>query len=114
MVKKQKTPIYLSARMRRNGSLLHELSRTSDLVRNTILSTARKDLIETLVECAQNLIKGNVPMSKQHFKEFKKRMADVRQFVHGARNLKQRKKILQKGGFLGLLIKPLLKLLGVG
>lgn len=107
-------PIKFSARVYRNRKLLLELYKTTDLVRNTILSTARKDLIETLVECAQNLIKGNVSISATHYKELKKRKEDVRKFVSGKRSLKLRKEILQTGGFLGLILKPLLKLFGVG
>lgn len=101
-----------STRLQKHGALLKTLSECSRTVQNLHISKAKKDVLDTLVECVQNIIKGNVPMSDSHFNALRKRRKDLRFLAHGAKTVKEKRKVLQKGGFLGMILKPLLGALG--
>jgi hypothetical protein len=102
----------VSARVRKNGPLLIALHGASRATRNAALKTASKDLVLALVECAKNIILGNVRLTPSQLNELRGHRQDIEALVRGSSSLTHRKRILQKGGFLGMLVKPILGLLG--
>lgn len=71
-----------------------------------------KEVVNCICEITKNILKGNIPLTLKHKKIL---------FLHkkALRNLSSKKipknkkiKIIQKGGFLGALLTPLLSLLG--
>ena len=96
----------MSQRLKKNVDVLSHLSRAKPQMVKAIVGAADKELLTCLCECAQNLIKGNVSLSKQHKSKLKRYKKDVRTLVK--KNIgKQKKKILQKGGFLPALLAPI-------
>ena len=79
-------------------------------LRKTILGD--KGLISCLCECSKNILKGNVSLSPAQKRNLRRHKRSLRELTL-KKILKKRKiKILQKGGFLGALITPILSLLG--
>ena len=105
-------------RLQKHANILKVLATAKPPLKKAIINAADKELIDTLCDCAQNILKGNVPMTTRQ-------KTCLRQHKHLLRKLTQRqslqvkkKQLLQKGGFLGGLLAPILgivgSLLGVG
>ena len=70
------------------------------------------DLISSLLECCHNILKGNVPLTWTQKVKLHRHQHNLRKLSLKKTSIKQRKKILQRGGFLGALITPILSELG--
>ena len=102
------------ARFRRNRLSLMELKRTKNKEKiKKILELGGKDLTNCICECAMNVIKGNVPLTKAQFKQMKRYKTSLQQLSN--KKISQRKRntiVNQKGaGLLPLLIGPIIKAL---
>ena len=74
-----------------------------------VLQSADKELIGTICECIQNLAKGNIPISKQKIKQLRPHQKLVGKILDKSIKFEQKKKhLVQSGGFLPLLLAPLL------
>ena len=102
----------MSARMKRNLPLLQMMYRAKPSVQKAILKGAFSDLINAMCECSHNIFKGHVrltPLQKQQLCRHKR---SLRALVKRGTSLKRKKQVLQKGGFVGALLKPVLGILG--
>ena len=98
-------------RIRRNLVALQDLAKASNSVKRSIISNADKDLILSLVECATNIIRGNVKLNNAQFRRLKRYKAELERLTKPRTSQKEKKQLLQRGGFLGALLKPLIGLL---
>lgn len=87
---------------------LKRLSRMKDKERKKSIASGSRDFIQCICECVKNLIKGRIPMNACHMKLLARRKQSLRKLALKQTALSKRKEILQKGGFIGLLLKPLL------
>jgi len=101
----------MSQRIKRNFSSLQALAKASKTIKSAMITNASKDLILSLVECAANLIRGNVRLTPHQFRTLKRYRTELEKLVKPKTSQKDRKTILQSGGFLGALLRPLLSLL---
>ena len=76
------------------------------------MKTCSKDFIHGICECIANLLKGRVPLKSHHLRCLSKHKQSLRQLALKRTSLSSRKKILQKGGFLQMLIPSLISGLG--
>lgn len=97
----------MSARLKKNVAMLKLLAKAKPLMSKAIIGAADHELILCLCECAQNILKGNVPLSKCHLKRLQRHRKDVRALVKKHTSKLKKKKILQKGGFLPALLAPI-------
>ena len=102
----------LSKRMVRNAPLLYALAYVSDQVRTKVTRKAAKDLVLALVECAKNIILGNVRLTITQLSALGRHKENIRKLARAKTSLKEKRAIIQTGGFISLLLKPLLGLLG--
>jgi hypothetical protein len=98
----------MSSRIKRNAELLKLLSNAKPGVASAIIKGAPPDLITTLCECSLNVLKGNVRMSPAQKRKLARHKINLRTLAQRRCSAKKRKQILQKGGFLGALLKPVL------
>lgn len=101
----------MSARLRRNALALKSLAVAKGVVQQSMINMGSKDFIKSLVECAMNILKGNVPLKSPHYKRLKKYHKHLRELTKVSTSQKRRRDILQTGGFIGALLKPLIGLL---
>ena len=81
--------------------LLKTLSEGDKTTTICVLKGADKGLLNCLSECAHNILQGNVPLGVSQKKELKLlRKKSTKE--------KDKKKALQKGGFLPALLAPIL------
>ena len=77
-----------------------------------VLKGAPPDLIRALCECSLNILKGHVQLTPAQKKQLSRYKQSLRLLATKSTSAKRRKQILQKGGFLGALLKPVLGVLG--
>jgi hypothetical protein len=87
---------------------LKRLGRMRSDKRKKYIKTCSPKFIHQLCECVQNLLKGNVPLQMKHLKCLQRYKQSLRKLTLKKTAVNTRKKILQKGGFLGFLLKPLI------
>jgi hypothetical protein len=102
----------MSRRVQQLLAALKQLKRLSALDKKKFLKSCNKDFVHGLCECIRNLLNGRVPLKTSHLKCLGRHKQSLRKLALKNTSLKKRKQILQKGGFLELLISPLISGLG--
>ncbi|MCP4500443.1 MAG: hypothetical protein GY822_10830 [Deltaproteobacteria bacterium] len=102
----------MSERTRKYLPVLKRINRLGDKVKRQFIRTADKDFVDCVSECAKNIIKGNVPLTPTQLKRLRREKNNVRALALKKTSLNKKKRILQKGGFLGALLPPVLGVLG--
>jgi len=93
----------------RNVDFLKGLVKCKKSKRNYLIDGATKDNIHSLTEIAHNTLKGNIRYKKSALKTLRKYREHIRKIAKKCCSIKKKKQILQQhGGFLPLLIEPLL------
>ena len=77
-----------------------------------IIKGADKDLVDTLCECGLNVLKGRVPLTPSQKDRLRRYKSVLRRLVQKKTPIKEKKALLQTGGFLGALLGPVLGALG--
>ena len=102
----------MSRRVQQLLPVLKQLGRMSTKAKKKFIKTCNKDFVHCICECVRNLLKGRVPIKGNHLKCLARHKQSIRQLALKKTSLTNRKKILQKGGFIGALIPPLISGLG--
>lgn len=71
-----------------------------------------KDFIHCMCECAKNLLKGNIPLTHAQMRSLSRHKRMLRQLALKRTSLTDKKQIIQRGGFLGLLLGPIVSAIG--
>ena len=106
------TQFIMSTQMRRQLPFMRKLMRMSDRKRRALISICPKELMDCFCECAVNILKGNVPLTPRQMSKLRREKHNLRELAKKKTPVKEKKKILQKGGFLSALLAPTLSLLG--
>ena len=81
--------------------------------RKALLKQLNREQVHCIAEIALNLLRGNIKISPGTKSKLKRYRKELRSLACPKTNFQKKKKILvQKGGFLGLLLKPALGILG--
>ena len=97
----------VSQRLKKQANELVYLQKARPCIRNHLITKADRSLVDCLCECADNILRGNVPLTKQQKEKRKRNKAELRVLTTKSVSLKKKKAILQKGGFLGSLLAPI-------
>ena len=96
-------------RLRRNIPHLKNLQKASVPKRKQIITAATSELINTLCDCCLNAVKGNLKISKLQKKKLSRHTSTIRALSKKRQSVSNRRQLLlQKGGFLPILIRPVL------
>jgi hypothetical protein len=101
----------IARNLRRDAATLRALATASQTLQRSMIARADKRLVLTLVNAAKEIIKGNVKLSPTQLRRLRPYEKTLRELVT-SKSIKNRKKSLQTGGFIGVLLKPLLHLVG--
>ena len=91
--------------------LLKELSKTKSRYRKDILRKADPNLILALCEAIYNLLEGKIKVNNSQKEILKKDKATLRKLIEKAPIKDKRKLLVQKGGFLPILLPAVLSTL---
>ena len=101
--------VNMTKRVRKHLSLLKRLRKCtlSAKDRKAVLYQGGKPLQLCLQECAINILKGNVQLSKAQFDKLKRYKKQLRELGKKKTSQSRRIQIEQKGGFLPLMLAPI-------
>jgi len=99
-------------RLKKHAAALKTISQAKPALANAIIKHADKELIDTLCECCLNVAKGRVPLSKSQKTKLGKHKIAIRKLISKETSTNKRKKILQRGGFIGPITSLLMPLVG--
>jgi len=100
----------MSERMRRYLPTLKRIHRLGECAKKKLIKDCDRKLIECFCECSKNILKGNVPLKQAQMKRLR-REKNLRALALKKTSLKKKRKILQKGGFIGAILPPILTVL---
>jgi hypothetical protein len=92
--------------------MLRRIMRLSEANKRRLIKTCDKHLIECFCECSKNILKGNVALKDRHLRRLRREKKNLRALALKKTPLTKKRKILQKGGFIGALLTPVLSVLG--
>ena len=99
----------MSTRVRKQIDFLKVLCKATPKQRKGIIEGANNELIKAICECALNCLKGNVSLSSGQKQKLARHKGKLRSLSNKKYPVAKKKVILaQKGGFLNLLIEPIL------
>ena len=102
----------MASRLRQFAPVLRKLSKATSKKSKLLLKQANNDLIKCLCDCSKNILNGNVNLSPRQKKRLVRHKHNLRKIVNKKTSLKAKRKIIQKGGFLGALLGPIVSVLG--
>ena len=98
----------MSRKVQKEIPVLKALCKCTSGKRKQLLQTGGKKLQICLDECAVNVLKGNVPLSKKHFSKLEKYKKPLRDVSLRKTSQMKRRQIVQRGGFLPALLAPII------
>lgn len=98
----------MTERLQRNLPILTFLSKSKPSVIKAFIKTADRDTLDTICECCLNLLKGKVKLSKAQKRKLTPFKNTLRALCKKNITVKKKKQFIQKGGFLGALLAPVL------
>ena len=79
---------------------------------NRIIDEGGMGLVHCICDCVHNILQENIPVSEEERKKLKRHRECLRKLVKKKTSYRERKRLIQEGGFLGSLIPTLVGLVG--
>lgn len=97
----------------KNLPILKAIATSPPKLRHALLENGNLQVIKAIVECIENVLKGNITLEENCFRKLKKHKSALRAVSRAPNKLTQKKKvIIQKGGgFLPALLIPIITVL---
>ncbi len=103
----------MSENLKNNIDYLHVLCKCNKRQREGIIEGANKELIDTICKCADNVLDGRLQLTDCQYKRLKGYKKELRLLRDKGAPLSEKKNaIVQKGGFLGALLTPIIAIAG--
>src|SRR5215470_12915184 len=103
----------MSESLRKHSSLLRLLHRSSPKLRRALIKkNCNGEFIRCISNCCANILKCNVPLNRAQLLKLRRKRHIVRKLADTKTSIAVKKRIIQKGGFLGLILPPLVGALG--
>ena len=98
--------------LKKHAGILRILAKAKPSVIRAIVRDSDTDLLYLLSECAVNILKGNVKLTKKNKTKLRKHTGKLRKLASKKINLNTRKEIIQKGhGFLASMLLPIIPMI---
>ena len=101
----------MSRRVKKFLPVLRRIRKMGNKARRDYIKKCNREFMDCVRECAENVIKGYVPMTGPQKANLRRRRKDVRALAIKKTSLTKKRRILQKGGFLTALLPPVLSIL---
>ena len=94
-------------KVKKNIPAFKRLVRANPTEAKQIIRKGKKDFIDSISECSLNVLNGNVEISPERKRKLQRYKKQIRFISKKQSSLKKRKDVLQKGGFLNILVPVL-------
>ena len=98
--------------MRNFLPLLKRINKLGNREKNQYAKRSNKEILDCISECAKNILRGNVQLSAKQKTALRRNRQNLRRLSIKKTSLKKKRQIIQKGGFLGAILAPVLATLG--
>ena len=98
--------------MRKFLPLLKRINKLGSREKNQYAKRCNKEFLDCISECAKNILRGNVQLSAKQKTALRRNRQNLRRLSIKKTSLKNKRQIIQKGGFLGAILAPVLATLG--
>ena len=92
------------AQIKKHLPLMQYLAKGKPKINKAIIEESGSDVMKLFCECAKNTLNGNVKLTPVQYKKLKRYKTQLRQLTDKKIGHKKKKKLLQRGGFLGALL----------
>ena len=99
-------------RLRKNASTLKLLQKAKPSLRKAILTKASPELIRCICDCTLNVLHRNIDITPRCKRQLSRHKSSLRKLTDKKVSIKTKRKILQQGGFLPLILSALAPLVG--
>ena len=89
---------------RDSAALVRAVATVDNATRRTLLSNGSAALVRALVACVRMIIKGDVSLTSAQLTGLRRHASDIRELLKPGATLQKKRRVLQKGGFLPLLM----------
>ena len=104
--------VIMSQTLKRNAAFLKLLHKAGPELRKSILRTrCTSDFVKCISECCRNVLKGNVPLTNTQSTTLRRKKKILRALALKKTSQKNKKRLIQNGGFLGFLLGPIVSIL---
>jgi len=79
---------------------------------NRIIDEGGMELVHCICDCIHNILQGNIPVDEDELEILKRHKECLRKLVKKKTSDREKKRLIQEGGFLGSLIPTLVGLVG--
>ena len=90
---------------------LKRIHRMGEKAKKQLIKNCDKKLIECFCECSKNILKGNVPLKPGQLRRLRREKKNLRVLALKKTPIRRKRRILQKGGFIGAILPPVLTVL---
>lgn len=113
MMKRQRrsSKAIISKRVKEYFFILVALDAASDEVKMSAMEYAPKQFLLAITEIAKNIASGNVPLSDEEYEKLNRYAKSINEIIDKKTSMRRKRKILQQGGFLGILARPVVQAL---
>ena len=94
-------------RLKKHCDILKLLYQAKPKVRAALIQDASPELLTCLAECSLNILKGNVPLTRTQKEKLRRQRHKLRLLANKHVSQTNKKKVVQKGGFLSALLAPI-------
>ncbi len=94
-------------RIKKTFQKIRLLSIATPRARKQMVREGDRELVNCVSECCLNILNGNVRLTPKQKSDLCKHKAKLRTIANKKISLKKKKEIIQKGGFLPLLLGPI-------
>ena len=79
---------------------------------NRIIYEGGMELVNCICDCVRNILQGNIPVNEEERERFKRHKYCLRKLINKNTSAREKKHLIQEGGFLGSLIPTLVGSVG--
>ena len=110
-MKNKAVKIKVGRKLKPTLPMLKMIHEAKDGTRRNVMSCCSRDICEAMTEIAKNMLKGNIPLTETQYSTLRRYVRDMELLADKKSTLRDKRQTLQKGGFLGALLGPALKIL---
>ena len=92
-------------------SVIKPINKMTPKKRKQFIACCNRETLNCLCECAKNILRGNIKLSRSQLSKLKKHKSAIRNITLKKTPLYTKRKLLQRGGFISALIGPAISLL---
>ena len=98
----------MNKRVKKNLPILQLLAKCDKHTSNAVVKSAKPEFLNCVSDICHNILQDKVKLSSKEKNRLAKYKRNIRKIANKATTQKTKRELIQKGGFLGAILSPLL------